>query len=591
MLDYHAHTAALRQIRSAIKGGFSSQPTMLSALDTLCHDADLNADAATLGCIVDIVVDHASSDGLELSLLQQAADLWAQGRSLYDQLANARSSLEQALLDPAATDAVQLANSALSTLMGVQNAALSLNANMASLKSAVDPLAHIKAHPRQSDVPEENWGWRDVFLGRRTDAFVESLFRHAKTKRASAFAFGALSSYSANVAGSAYLGCVVGGPRRLHRFRDRLARNSVGAWLHSQAGTLSCTSLARAIAFRPFGVAIGFPSDIQSTLKEAMNDAWPNRTGPDWDLGLSRTVRHLQLLDQFQRPDIPSPPPPSLISACSGMESLNVMNEQDPNFPTVGVDTDGNVSGSIGQPDGGSSQPKSGSACLAVILVLITVGIALLIYCIGQWSEGKKCKPGDFFDSLQGSDAPDPRDPTNVSQQQLSALADPSAACHIVNELFSLQMMIWQGFDTAAGYLGVSGLIYPDEFMIASPLYQQFLKTPPRLTWPLREDSNAATDFQFDPPTSAEQPAAANSPFPSHENPMAFAGPWSPQQSHGPTPIAQQIFRVVQTGSRDHVNRDLDADRGYLHPCWAIEAGHSIHDATLAVEVLSYDAD
>ena len=55
----------------------------------------------------------------------------------------------------------------------------------------------------------------------------------------------------------------------------------------------------------------------------------------------------------------------------------------------------------------------------------------------------------------------------------------------VAQHLFDAQMLLWQGFDLAYGYLAVTGLIPPDDLLLTSPLYKQFLAVPVRLAWPV----------------------------------------------------------------------------------------------------------
>jgi hypothetical protein len=50
---------------------------------------------------------------------------------------------------------------------------------------------------------------------------------------------------------------------------------------------------------------------------------------------------------------------------------------------------------------------------------------------------------------------------------------------------------------------------------------------------------------------------------------------------------ALRIWLQIGRGDFDAHNEDLDADRGYQHPCWSVRG--SIHDDPLAVQALSYD--
>lgn len=589
MLDYHAHSAVLTGFRAAIPSMTAGDPGLSGRVANLCATVDAEADAALLGAILDQVVSNAASDGTELQLLETAADLWTRGLALYDELVLARQELEAALLQPTAPNAVQLAQSGVGRLSGLRTSALQISAEAETLHAALAPLPHLTPHPRQADVPAKHWTWRDAFIGRRTDAFVREVFASAHTPRSKAFAFGVLSGYCGNAAGSAFLGSVVGGPRRTHRYRDRLARNAVGAWLHGQGATPSVSDLATRIGFVGSTGVIGFPADLAETLETAVAAAWPSRVAPDWNLGLRRTIRHLQLLDVFQRPALPAPPPLELAQNGEPGGLLGVLSSGDPNVPTVGIGLDPDMTPS--DPSSSDSNKKSGGACLAILLIIITLAIALLIYCIGKWTTGKKCSVDEFISDIQGSQEPDPREPTAIGQQQLTAMADPAAAGHLAQELFAVQMTLWQGFDAAAAFLSVAGLIYPDEELMPSPLYQQFIKTPPTQPWPHRAEPSPVETYHLYPASQIEQPAASTPPFPANQSPLGFAVHWSADQQRSAAVIGRGLLSQIFAGDRDSQNLDLDADRGYLHPCWDLAAGGSINDPVLAVDVLAYEEE
>jgi hypothetical protein len=585
MLDYHARFAVLHELRTTIGATFAGDPSLAARVSDLLNAVATDEDAALLGACIDQLVAHAASDGVELDLLETAADLWTRGVSLYDQLGACRQGIEAALKNP--TDPGSLANlqTAINGLDGLRGVAQQIAAEASSLKDAISPLPHLGAHPRQQDVPDKNWTWRDVFPARRTDAFVRAVFDRGRGGRGPAFAFGVLSGYAANVAGSAYLGAVVGGPRRAHRFRDRLARNTVGASLHEILKTPATADLAKRLRYTGPTGAPALPSEIASILQAAFAAAYPDRTPPDLDLGFSRMLRHLELLDVFKRPALPEPPPliPAQVGDPTG--DLTIMSD-DLSPPGVGVDLDPDMTPS--SPSTSDSGKSHGDICIAILVIAISVGLALLIYCVGQWTTGKECKPSDFFDTLQGSEEPDPRAPTNTTQGQLQAMSTPEIAAHIIQELFNMQMLLWQAFDLALGYLAVTGFVYPDALLMPSPLYQAFLKVPSRPAWPHRPEANPQETYHLDPTSPIEQPAASSPSFPANASPIAFV---AGTQDHAAEPVARTLLAQVLRRQTDTQNYDLDADRGFRHPCWSVAPGTSIDDPVLSVDVLPYTAD
>lgn len=586
MLDYHAHVAVARELRASVGAVFAGDPALAAQVDDLCAAVDDDPDAALLGACLDHVVAQADSDGTELALLEQAADLWSRGRELYDELGRIRQELEGALGDPTAPGAVSLLQSGIGRLDGLRTGALQVSHEAETLKQAIAPLPHLDRHPRQSDTPSADWSWRDAFLGRRTDALVRAVFAHAGTPRTRAFAFGALAGYAGNVAGAAYLGCVTGGPRRSHRYRNRLARNAVGAALHGAFATPPPAELADRLDFTGPGGVASLPADVADVLRDALADAYPSRPPPDLDLGLQRVVRQLRLLDAFARPPLPQAPPLALAgsgAATGGLSILSATGELTPPGGGVGLDPDFEPT-DVGV---GDSHKTGGDACVAILVAIITIGIALLIYCIGKWSLDKECEVSDFVDEFQGSEEPDPTAPTGVGQQELTAMAKPEAAAHVVQELFNLQLLLWQGFDVALSYLAVSGLVYPDDLLLPSPLYQQFLRTPERGEWPHREEAAPEDTFHLDPASPIEAPDAGP-PFPAGHAPASFVVSWSSGHSAGP--VAAILLGQI-LNDEEGTNLDLDADRGFLHACWDVAPGTSVQDPVLDVELLAYGAE
>ncbi len=589
MLEYHAHVTVLRGLRATLSSAFSSDPILAAKVADLSATVDADPDAAIMGACIDVIVAHASADGTELELLETAADLWAHGMSIYDDLVKSRTEIEASLLNPTAPNAIELMQSGVSRLDGIRTGALQIAAEAESLKQAISPLRHLNPHARQADAPSKDWSWRDAFLGRRTEAFVRHAFE-GTSSREKAFAFGVLSSYAGNTAGSAFLGCVVGGPRRSHRYRDRIARNTVGAWLRSTFNTPDTIALSKHMTFSGPTGTTSFPADLAKILKHAFTETYPSRPAPNLDLGLQRTVRHLELLDAFRRPPVPQPPTLSLVQGGDVTGSMTLMSSSgDPNVPSVGIGLDPDMTPQM--PGHADSEKSSGGACLGILIALITLGIALLIYCLGKRAINKKCKVQDFLDEFQGSEEPDPRVPTGISQQQLKDMAEPEGAAHIVQELFNMQMLLWQGFDAALSYLTVTGLLYPDDLLIQTDLYQQFVVTPVRSTWPHREEATAAANYHENPTSPIEQPASSAPPFPPYETPAAFVSLHGGNETHSAGRIAADLLCQILRGEMGSSNNDLDADRGFLHPAWHVAAGTSVHDAVLSVDVLPYKAE
>lgn len=592
MLEYHAHIASLDAAKAAVLA--MGDPELSNALAETKEALDQHAAIAQLGCCLDALVTFAESDEQELKLLRQAGDIWQRGLKIYSDLETARLEFELSLVRTDLLDAVNVLQLGINRLYDLSQDCGKLIQEIQALHDAISPLDHLRPHPRQSDLPSPDWTWGDAFLGRRTFALVQSLSAHAGDARGRAFAMGALGGYAGNVAGSAFLGAVVGGPRRLHRYRDRLARNSLGSWMHKHAGTPSPSELAHILLLDGNRDAPALPADLAMQLRSALAGAYPSRPLPDLDLGYRRLLEHLELLDRFRMPEPPEPPivplstdgsiqPSTFNDDFLGNDNGSVGNSGTPSGPP-------DITADPLNPGPSNSKKSNGDACLAILAVLgMFAGVTFvifLIWCIDRRIREKDCSPGEFLDA--SSDPPDPRDPP-ITQNELQILREPENCGELLQNVFELQMRLWQAFEHARSFLAVTGLIYPPPETLAQPLQRQFLVSRSDLLWPRREDSKAAETYHRYPATPTEQPAIKEV-FPADRQPDWLLHSDLVDNTFTVAQIAVEAFRAMH-GPDSSFNLDQDADRGYHHPCWSVSPGTSIIDPVLSVDLLDFDEE
>jgi len=604
MIDYRAHASAFEGVRKSLAAESWGDPAMTAARDETLADVALAPDHALLGAFVDHLFTHAVSDGTEIALLERSSALWGQGLELYELLGSARKDLESALANPGNPASADLFNGA---AMDSQRLAQGMHALQASIFSLRDDIAaqpHLPDHPRQLDEPASNWDWGNFHLARRTDAFARTLADRADDPATRAFAFGALTAYGGNACGSAYVGHVVGGPRRAHRFRDRLARNTLGSWI--AAHDASIESLATMSQRLQFGAASAptLPAAVETLIQHALSgtfDLTHTQPVPDLQLGYRRLVRHLELLDDFVRPSLPDMPMPVFTAKLFG-DPANPPPTIRPQDATVTGDTGGGVSvgtNTPGEPTPGKDDSKktSGSVCGAILALLILFAILLVvafIKCVIEWADGKKCnyfeELGDLITGLFKKDEPDPRDPPTsenpgMSSAGLTAFAGTDQAVQLVGYLWDMQIQLWEALENSYSYLAATGLIYPDG-LLELPLYEQFTAIPGAGGWPHRPAADSGGSYHLYPTSPLENPTETPSPFPSKATPNVFAA-GQDRRAATPAGVALPVWEQIARGDLDSPNLDLDADRGFQHQCWS--TGGSIDDDPLNVVVLGYD--
>jgi hypothetical protein len=607
LIDYRAHAIALEKVREALASTSFGDPELDAAQAQTLADLAGGEDFALLGAFLDHLMSHAASDGTELALLGRAAELWEDGVALYEVLGSVRAELESVLETPGDPEAAKRFNAAAMEAQRLAQRLHGLQARIFALRDEIEPLSHLPSHPRQEDEAADSWDWGNFLLARRTDAFVRTLGNGASEPSTRAFAFGALTSYAANASGSSFLGHVVGGPRRAHRFRDRLARNSVGSWLkreHSAIPTLR-EMAERAGSGDPAGATL--PPQIQTLIEDAVSGCFdPSRTPPlpDLELGYRRLLDHLELLDRFQMPTAPPMPSPHFTAQLFA-DPANPPPTLRPQTVGVTGDSGGGVgvgsnspgSGEVGKDD---SKKEGGALCAAIIALVILFAILLvvaLVKCIIKWGEGEKCnyfdELGDTIKGLFEEDPPSPTDPPTsedplITNQGLTAFAGTEQATQLVGHLWDLQQQMWEGLDQAYGFLAKAGLIYPDA-LIENPGYKQFTSIPEISLnqWPHRPEADPEATYHLYPRTAPEKPPEMPSPFKIGATPDAFATAPQVEQEGTAPHFALPLWQQMAKGERDSTNYDLDADRGYEYGCWAT-AG-SIEDDPVEATVLGYE--
>jgi hypothetical protein len=583
MIEYFGLCAAVEAAASALDAA-TADPVLAVIAAELRAALDSDPDTARLGaCVGPLLAQVASGD--ELDILRRAHGLWQQGLTTAEDLNTARVEFELALARDDLPNAVQVLQMGLDRLARLHGTVKGLIAEGKALQAEVTTLSHLPPHARQVDVPSIGWGWADAFAGRRGLAFVEAMFGGAVDERGRAFAVGALAGYSGHVAGSAFLGAVVGGPRRLHRFRDRLARNALGIWLRREAGTPGTAELAQRLRFDARDEPL-LPADLAAQLAAALSAAYPSRPAPDLGVGYGRMLEHLDLLGAFRLPSPPQPPPivPSAAGAEAGPTEFQTFDQpQDGTDFTVGLGPETNH-----DSPGMSSQKKAqGDVCLYILLLIATVGLAYLIWCIGRLTTDKKCGIEDFV----GAASPEEPDPTapQANQQMLETLREPAKANHILSDIYQLQLRIWQAFAAARSFLTVCGLLYPEDSELAQPLWAQFVSPPVPGLWP-RSEVPGGEDSYATPPTTPTEDPPAEPPFPDRGPGWLLHTDLVDNESTV-SEVVIGALRTLTARPQERINLDLDADRGRLHPAWAVIAGTSIADQPLAVDILTYEAE
>ena len=598
MLDYHANCVALNELASALSARSFAEPALTSAKTHALSAIKDEPGSALLGALAHHLISHAASDGAELDLLQRAADLWSTGAGLFGQLGTIRNDIEQAMQNPAAPGAADTFNNAAVDAQNLANAANQLRVLVNTLRLDALKFPHLPPHPRQRDLKIQQWDWGNLVAARRTDAFVRTVFRGASDPSSLAFAVGTASAYGVHAAGSSYLAQAAGGPRRTQRHRDRIGRNAIGGWLAAHhPAAMSPSRMADRIAFGP-AAAPAMPAALDSLMQAALAKTYGSDRAshlPDLQLGYTRLLRHLRLLQSFVAPAIPVMPPLALVASV-----LSDPQNPPPSLRAQAVDVSAQDGGGESvtiplSPSPGSTTPssaddhvKTGCAIGAIIIILADL-LQAFIHCIVQWGEKKRCT---FWDNMLlretwKQDPPDPRAPngpqsTQVTAQQLTAVSTSPQAAQMIWMLYDTHNQVWEAMSKAYEFLAVTGLIYPDNFLQASP-YAQFISLPATLPWPHRATPREGSFYNFYPASPIENPATQASVYTTASDPSVI---FQPDQFPA-AGISLQLWRQIAAGDADSRNLDLDADRGIDHACWT--SNNSVLQDPVDVVILDYD--
>lgn len=606
MIDYRAHLAALTALEDSLASQALPEPGLAARRDEDLAAVTAHPGAAALGALVDHLVAHAASDGWEIDLLGRAATLWGQGVDLYHAIGTCRHDIETALAAPDDPQSPATFNATVERFRQLALTVGTLWADADALRGDVVGLRHVPEHPRQQDLSLERWGWGDVLLARRTDAFARAVHTRAGDAPQRAFAVGVLSAYSANVCGSGYLGRVVGGPRRSHRFRDRLARNAMGSWFAQRdprvPGLSSLADLLGQGAPTP-----SLPAGLATLVTTAVGDTFdPARTGPlpDLELGLQRLVTHLRLLDGFAVPPPPQPPAEPFLALLFGDPTSPpptllvpaTVAGGNPSAPGVNGSAPTNYAGT-GSPGTSDSAPSTTERCgnfwMAAVYFIMFLALGH-IYCIGRWMQDLRC---ELWDAIE-EEWRKANQPSQEQMEQLAGQSQPVTAetfpvvaaspqvVTMVGNLFELQTQLWEALEKAGAFLAVHGLVYPDG-RLGQPLFRQFLAMPPTSPdWPRRPDPDPRATYHLPPTGPVEDPAGSPPPYPSGTDPAVFTGAVPPTYHANAADLGLFVWRQTVNGELDAANHDQDADRGFLHPCWDAEGSVTLNP--VQVRVLTY---
>ena len=587
MLDYQTHAAAFTvlELAFASAAGSAAQSPDHSGWAAAKTAVDTEPDCALLGTLLDHLLERCAGGGVthEHDLLETAAGLYHEAAALLTRAASVRSDFEKLVLQPA-TATVEKYTAVTADVERLKTDLTDLTSRFAAARSAYQPpYRHVAGHGATAGAPPSTWLWRDLVLSRRTDAVVTALRDAADgTSQTVAFAFGALAGYASNALGSAYQAHAVGGPRRSHPLRDRLASYAIGAHLQAAGATGTLTELRDRLSLGGGGLPAAIAAQIHAALRVAYPDGPADP--PDLDHGYVTLLRHLELLDSFGRLPSPVDIDATLLTRilADGPASTGLIHPLDAYRPDP---PDGTNPIPPPPPSPGSStdpQTTSGGCgviefIIGVILTLLSAGITKLV--TGKWP-WEKSAAGET--------------PPAKSEEALKAFLGDDDTLQVVVMLYNLHSNLHAAVSQAVSTLKRIGLLYPEADELDDLMYGGFLTLAAggaATAHPHRPTPDPDLDYvTYPPPSPLENPQTEPSPYPQGATPaqILHAAPGSALPSV--VTIWNRLWVPYVRGAQNGLHadpEDLDSDRGYRHSCWHPQPGTTLATDPIAVVTLT----
>ncbi|MEU6484313.1 hypothetical protein [Streptomyces sp. NPDC046887] len=578
MIDYCAHVLSLRSATETLDQVVPGTGHA-DAWEQVRNAVAAEPGYALLGSLLDHLMERAEGADREHELLEEGAELHALAAATLSRIETFRSRFEAMVKSPGTATTAEYRD----LVDDMKDLHTSLTGQVDRIKAlrarAMPPFAHIPPHGAARNEPVDAWLWRDVHTARRTDALVRALAAAGDgSDRARALSFGALVGYAANCVGSSYLGSVVGGPRRNHPMRDRLVRYATGGRLrhstHDPVIWPDFSGLRQALALGADPAAL--PAAVRTQIRTALAEAFPAGAGgpavpPDLSAAHTRLLRHLELLDAFDRLPLPADIQADLLVRIQSGDggSAGVLSDPQTEIGTVGDSGMGDP-GDYPQPPPVVTGEVSDNGCssLGLVILCITI-IGIVIY-------------------LAVSDDDESGENPQTSQEALTNFLESENSCKAVAYAYHAHTGLWEAASRLTEAYKRIGLLYPDELDVDDAVFARLTTAPDHKTRPFTAVPGSWVDghpyhyLAWPPHADIEQPSEDYLVMDTPESMLTgnpHAGPVTTGQ------FAAEVWLRHQDdpapGAHD-VNLDADADRGYAHPCWRAAPGGPI-------ETLGYD--
>lgn len=598
MLDLFSHFAALDVLRARLRR--QGLDDGIAEITDAYKAVEANHPYAVLGSVIDHLIAHDTVSDIELAVLGEALYKFDKLKRLIKDFRKARATIEQLARQPGDVNALMRYNQARADLASVAKRYDPLVAELQGFAwKRLRAVQYLVGHPQNADVPVKDWPWRDLLLSRRTGAFTATtldLARRDGRPEALAFAVGVLASYAGNAIGSPYLTRTVGGPRRSHKLRDRVAAYSTGAWLRHVGPSADLpldghpTTTLMGLGAPTVETMPGWLIDlVGQALKETYGDL---AALPDLTVAYRKLLHHWDLLHSFQPPSPARPIPDDLdIRIVNSNLSPQDVTWPDTSPPSAGPAPGGGSGSNIFDPGPGmppwympahdNVEDYIKEGCLDALmgpLFLVRLG-----FWLGHKIFDKEPKTGQAVGYLTSA-------LTQADYDTVMAGPDILIATKAMHDLDT----VFTSFATHCLFvLKVGGLIYPSPQDLWAPEFSQFVAPPPRpasFEWPARPRSWPNLSGTF-PLVSATENPSTPADFADGEKPCAFlTGGSTPAPSvlrDGYDILADELTNrpgsVVRT-----TNTNLDGDRGPGSVCWQLAAGTSMSDDPVDVAALGY---